>query len=149
MSDEPSLRTPGSAKSVEPQKTTADLMDEAYERGKRVGWMNAVIAARSGARLIAPDTDQTHLHHFAAETVVKEVEAGARAAGVRFTEPQDSRKEQATEIIAGLYQTVDWLAEGVGGLSPPDGAIMLWNESSLKAERFLHAAGIKPPRARP
>ncbi len=60
-----------------------ETRDQMEARHRADGWREAVIAAREGARLIPPDRAGS-VYHFAAETVVLAVEAGAKAAGVRF-----------------------------------------------------------------
>lgn len=67
------------ARSVEPQ---SDWLATQLAIARQDGWREAVIAARDGQRLIPPDGKG--LHNFAAETVVRAVEKGARKAGVRF-----------------------------------------------------------------
>jgi hypothetical protein len=64
-------------------------MDQSQLIGYRDGWRAAVLAARDGMRLVPSDKgngDGVTVHHFAAEIVVKSVEAGARKAGVRFSD---------------------------------------------------------------
>ena len=64
-------------------------MDQSQLIGYHDGWRAAVLAAREGMRLVPADKgkgDDVTVHHFAAEIVVKAVEAGARKAGVRFAD---------------------------------------------------------------
>lgn len=67
--------------SVEPQ---VDVIAQAKDIAYQDGWRDAVLAARDGRRTIPPDRDPDHVHAFAAGTVLRAVEAGAKAAGVRF-----------------------------------------------------------------
>lgn len=96
------------AQSVEPQ---TDWRKTELDIARADGWREAVIAAREGARLIPPD-GKDGLHNFAAQTVLKAVEASARRmAGVRFADDPDDAMARILERMAEAPSATGVLVE--------------------------------------
>jgi hypothetical protein len=119
----------GRSPSVEPQ---SDWLAAKLNIARADGWREAVICARQASRdLIPPDREADQVHKFAAETVVRAVEEGARTAGVRFIEAlQNSRNDGASaQEPQRLAERVGWREDIIGAAK---NLVSLWQSQKIE-----------------